>query len=572
MKFLYKELSKEMLKNKVYLVLLIIFSCFSSVIFFYCHFSIDGNLEKLNSLPTLTINQENYKTALLSNEILARNFFIISIVVTSFVFIMYFYRYFKSSRKQIGCLKSLGFKDSSISGYFVGGATILGLLGTILALIVGYFTSDILIEANKKATLVEDIFKSISITNIFIGLLVPCVVFSIVVFLLYKIVIWGKEAGSFLVEARDNHKNSIFFSLSEKILNLLPIKKKFPLRIVLRNPIGILILFLAVIIFQGFFILGSVLPLSSEIVYDSQLKGHNYNFESNFIEYKNQVRLEDDVIYGVNVPCSIIKDNKKVDFPMNISGLEYNPKIFSLTTKENETLQEPKDKEIIIDEAQKNMFGYKTGERIILLINGESHDFIISGIAENAKTNTVYINKTELSKILKLSSSKYNKAFSLNDLGYGDETISREAKLEELKRGMVSNDNSSTINKVIGFLSGTFLMFLALYIIFQNNTRDILILSLIGYKSKSIRKMLIDIYFPILIIISLIGIVPSIFIAKSIVMSLSFQTKDYMPFIMSPFKVVICFIYTIIIYFSVQILFYVRINKIVKKEEFNREV
>lgn len=572
MKLLYKELRRELLKDKVYLILLTIFSCFSSVIFFYCHFSIDGNLDNLNALSNLSINQEEYKTALLSNSILAANFFVISTLVAVFVFIMYFYRYFTTRRTQIGCLKALGFKDGIISSCFVLGTVVIGIIGTLLGLIIGYFSSDILIEANKKTVLIEDIVKSISITNIFIGLLVPVIVFSIIVFLLYKILIWGKNSGSFLIDTIDNHKYSFTLLLSEKFVNLLPIKKRFSLRIALRKPIGILIIILAIIFFQVFYILGETLPLSSQMVYESQLKKHNYNFETDFEKYKRQDKVDKDIMYGINVPCSIIKNNEEIDLPMNISGLEYNKKVFSLITKDNNILEEPKVGEVIIGEEEKNMFGYNIGDTLELLINNKNYNFTISAVAENTKIKTVYVNRNELSKILNLNPSTYNKVLSINSLNSGGEEISRQEKMIELERGKVSNNNSSLINKIIAFLSGTFLIFLALYINFQNNTRDILILSLLGHSSKSIRQKLINIYLPILITVFLLGVIPSIFISKSIVMSLSLQTKDYMPFILNPFTIITCFIYTIIIYFVIQMLFSIGIRRMIKKDEIIKSI
>lgn len=53
---------------------------------------------------------------------------------------------------------------------------------------------------------------------------------------------------------------------------------------------------------------------------------------------------------------------------------------------------------------------------------------------------------------------------------------------------------------------------------------------MIGHPIKDIRKMLIDVYLPVLWTVFLVTLVPSILLAKSIQKSLSISTNDYMPF------------------------------------------
>lgn len=98
MKLMAKQLGKELLKNKVYLVLISLLSCFTTAMFFYWSFPVDGNLDALNTLPSLTENQGFYKQALLSNIILGKNLFNTSIAVTALVFAMFFYLFSKQAR------------------------------------------------------------------------------------------------------------------------------------------------------------------------------------------------------------------------------------------------------------------------------------------------------------------------------------------------------------------------------------------------------------------------------------------------------------------------------------------
>lgn len=102
---------------------------------------------------------------------------------------------------------------------------------------------------------------------------------------------------------------------------------------------------------------------------------------------------------------------------------------------------------------------------------------------------------------------------------------------------------------------------------YQDSTRDILILSLMGYRAKAIRKMLIDIYKPILWISFLLTLWPSIRIAQSVQRSLSVQTGDYMPFGTNALVILIAFALLHVIYFLVQTMFNMGIKRVILKEE-----
>jgi len=140
-------------------------------------------------------------------------------------------------------------------------------------------------------------------------------------------------------------------------------------------------------------------------------------------------------------------------------------------------------------------------------------------------------------------------------------------RIDILNRNAVSNNISAVINQSIGGLIGVVLIFLALYISFQDNTRDMLILHLMGYKTKSIRKLLIDVYIPIVWTAFLLTIVPSIYLAKSIQESLSILINDYMPFGTNVIVIFTVLVLLNVIYWLVQSLFVFGIKQTIVKEE-----
>jgi putative ABC transport system permease protein len=135
MALVYKQLTRQIARNKIFIALLFLLTVLTSLSFFFVRFSTDGNMAVLNSLTSLTENQELYKIALNSNTSLAFSFFVSLTGLTSFVLIMFFYRFFRSGIRQIGCLKSLGFKDNVLRTYFVIFVAVLSTIGALVGLL-----------------------------------------------------------------------------------------------------------------------------------------------------------------------------------------------------------------------------------------------------------------------------------------------------------------------------------------------------------------------------------------------------------------------------------------------------
>lgn len=562
MRLVYKQLTKQMSRNKVFIALLLLLTILTSLSFFFVRFSVDGNMAELNSLISLSENQVQYKNALNSNVSLAYIFFVSLVGMTAFVFIMFFYRFFRSNREQIGCLKSLGFKDKSICAYFVVFVALLSTIGALLGLLGGYFLSSILIEANIRTYSVTGLVKGISPISLVIGLAISTIVFSIVAFIGYSFV-RGKEPGV-LIAGKINQQNySGTLRVANGIVNIIPGKNKFPLRIALRKPLAVLIILVAVMVFSVFVILGQSLNISSQKIFDSQTIGHGYEFDTYYPQYRT-VPVPDGELEYLDSPVKLAAGGYDID--QTIVGLYRLNGLYKLQGAGGKILPEPSAGNIYVNVGLADTYGVNVGDILTLKIANKNCNFTVAEIAVNAKSSSVYVKADELSQIMGIPAGSYNGIWSMEQAPIGGRTIEKAKHIEELKRNAVSNSTSAVINQVTGSVVGCILIFLALYVNFQDNTRDMQILHLMGYRPKAIRKMLIDVYRPIVCIFFLISIIPSIFIAKSIQRSLSITTNDYMPFGTSIIVIILVFVLLNIIYWLVQTVFSLGIKRTIKKE------
>ena len=431
MRFAVKQIAGQLAKNKIFVFLLLTLIGLTSLSFFFVRFSIDGNMAALNNLGSLSENQQLYKNALNSNSSLAYLFFLSSAGLTVFVILMFFYRFFRSNRKMIGCLKSLGFQNYSLQWIFTLFIAALSILGALAGMVGGYYLSTVLIEANMQTYSVGGLVKGVSPLTVFVGLGLSTLVFSAAAFFTYFF-ISGTETGT-LLAGNNQAAYSGVPHMADKIANLFPVKNKLALRISLRKPVAILLILIAVMSFSVFVILGRSLNISSQKVFDSQTIGHNYECD---VHYK-----------------------------------------------------------------------------------------------------TARFNAADVQNIVPYMEAAGTVAFGSH-------------------RGQVT-----------GISVGCILLFLALYINFQDNTRDILILYMTGYRIRQIRKMLIDIYLPMIWCIFGITLLPAIFITQAIQRSLSITTKDYMPFGTSLPVILFSFVTLTIIYWLVQAIFSFGIRRVIQKED-----
>lgn len=551
MDLLYKHLIKQVGRNKVYVVLLFILTCLTSLSFFFVMFSVDGNLAMLDSLALLSENQKKYRDALLSNTNLAYIFLFAMTMLTAFVFVMFFYRFFRSAKKQMGCLKALGFTDSAIRTFFILFTACISMIGAASGMLCGYFLSDILIQANEKTCSVSGLVKAVSPVSTAIGLLGETIIFCLTAFFSYHF-IQGKEPGVLITGKTAKQEISGGLWAAEQIVKIIPVKDKFPLRIALRKPLAVILIFVAVMAFNVCCILGRSLNISSQKVMDSQTKGHHYQFNTGYTEYRNNTLPADALPYLFS--HTVIKADGR-EIKQSVYGLYNLGTTFELLDKKGKALPKPETDEVYINPELAENYNIKIGDDFTMTTDSAVTVYTVRGIAENAQLKSVYVNASALSGDIKAPMGSYNGVWSMRPVAEDGTTVSKAQMKQVLERDATSNATSAVINQVIGAVIGCILLFLALYLNFQDNQRDISILKLLGYSQKEVRKMLIYIYRPIVWTAFVITLIPGIFLAKTIQKVLSMAIHDYMPFGMNIQGLLMLFIFLNVIYQLVEIVF-----------------
>lgn len=560
----YKQLTKQVLSNRIFIILLAILCTLTAALFFFVRFTIDGNVNRLDEIIAMGGDGVRYRAAINSNTTLAYVFLAAIIALTAFVFFIFYYRFYRSNRKQIGVIKALGFKDSTLNKYFILLTAGFTFIGGLIGLLGAYPLSAVLLQANIDTYGVTGLVRSLNMKSILLCFIAAILAFSFISFISYRLFIKGKETGNLIAGNLNKTSYTGTLKVADKLAGILPVKNKFPVRIMLRKPITVLLIFAAVLFFNTFMIISYSLNISSSKVYESQTAGHNYEYLTTYDEYLTDSPQEND-LEMLSITGTI--QSKSAGIKQNITGLYRLNDIYEIKNKNGDLLSVPDSGTAVIGEGLREVYGLQIGDTVTIDINSKTLTIKIADIAENAKSDTVYVNGNELAALMGLESGSYNVLLSDTQPDFSGNTITQSERIDLLEQDATSNNVSGVINQVIGALSGCILLFLALYMSFQDNTRDMLILGLMGYQPKDVRKMFVDIYRPIIWIFFVICLPISIMMVQSIQRSLSVSTGDYMPFGTNILVIGLIFIILTLIYQMVQLIFGHMLKRIDRKEE-----
>ena len=559
MAYLKKQMIKELFRKKIFLALMFLLTVLTSFMYFFVHFSIDANLKWLNKLPSLNEKQAAYQNGLMSNASLASDMLLGFLALTSFVFAFVFVRFYREHQKQIGAFKALGFTGRDINSVFWKVTFVMSLTGGVIGLIGGFFASDILISANREAYLISGIRKGISGLSICGGILVPGLVLTMITAASW-LVVGKQDAGTLMTGIRKSDYTKTLI-LADRISGMFPVKMQLPMRLALRNPVAAGLIIVSVMMVSVMFLLGFSLNQSSERLKESQLIGHNYNYQE---EFDTVIHGEKEKLAIRYLKESVTLDNGRRKLDFSLVGMDEDVQVYEFLDEKGGMVAYPGEQEIVIGKQLEEVYGFHLGDEITVSGEKGSAVFRVSGVAFNATTGNAYVSLNAMQKLLGVSKDAYNGIYCVEEKA-GKAGITRAERLDELQRDTVSNRVSAVIVQVMGCVIGCILLFLALLINFQSAADEMHILQLLGYQRKEIHRMLIDIYKPLIAGAFLLTLPLALGIVKALLRGMSRQIGDYMMFQTHVAVWGLIIVVIFVIYLLVQLCFQIGIRREMQK-------
>lgn len=561
MKYFSKCFRKSLLSLKPNIIILFALSLLSSFMYFFVQISIDGNMALLKNKTALSNSDNALLVSLQSNQILAFSFLIILSLISEFVYFMFYKKYCSLHKSEWGCFLANGYSVNKMIGIVLTISVAFITTAYICGLCLGWIGSDIMMNLYREVYASGYLKKGLTIQNGLMALV--CTVLPTMSAIPIIIKMTNNDTAILLNDSSD--KGILQMG---RISRTLAEKTKFSLRLALRKPFQLFMSTTAVAVFTILLIMSFSLNMSSQYVVDTMSIGRNYEYDISFPTLHAEQEDKKDCTYYLSEPIKI--DFNKKEISGTIMGIETDSRLFTLTNLQKEPITDIPENTIVISQAMANLYGIQPKNSISIVLNGETFPMKVSSISENADNFTVYTSKNFLALLLNVPNATFNGIYA-NELptAYNMKTAhiqSKEDRMAQLENNNVSNRISAVICQVLAGIIGCLLLYLTILLKFQEDTKSIFILDMLGYTTKQINKMLISVYRPILNIAFILLLIPSMEICKIIHKNLSLATNDYIPFQSNVMIIIMVFASLNLLYSVIKFTFNFKIRIIQKNE------
>lgn len=487
-----------------------------------------------------------------TNRLFAEYFLYFLLSICVIVILIITKKRIDDEKLQIGVLKSLGYKSFSIATSYLVYPIIGSLIGGILGYFAGYLLNPILTNLYKMFYCfpIGDNFINFNylLKVIFIPMIALCILSYIVSLLMLR-----KKPLSLLREGSNlkvNHLTKLTTFLTKK----LSFNKRFKYSLASRSLGKLFIIFLTsftagmliILTLIGMNLFGSMI--------EKKFGEYHFNYQINYMVPQYGEDDKNNLIYNINMNLENVlnKKDKEKEYPddkyefafigidKDFTGIDFKD------NKDNDLKPLVKDNEVIITTPIQDILKVEIGDKLVMNYNNKNFTYIIAGVYQDYFDTNIVIDR----KTLSLDSGLEKEAYNIK-LTKEDDYDNIMEKLDEKELSQISNllsldqlrDNldgamskfNTSMYVVVGFASFMALIVIGVVanIVVEENKRTISLMKVMGYKNKTISKIVLNIYTPFVIVAYFISIPATIVILKLIVNALVSNMNISIPITLS---------------------------------------
>ncbi|MCM1508051.1 MAG: ABC transporter permease [Ruminococcus flavefaciens] len=410
-------------------------------------------------------------------------------------------RHLKRDSRQIGVLLALGIKKSQIIRHYVVFPLIPAILGSILGIILSISAKSSIVSICFFK--IENLPAEYNITplNFIMALILPSVLYGI--FSLVQIVrISGRNVTGLLRgQSTEKTKKSVF-----KGTDKMKIRTAYMIRTLTKHKSRTLS-FVAGVIISGIVMVYALFVIDSCINYrDEAIKiAGDFTYEyflKNFSD--DEVKSDTAVAVGMNFE---VKDS---DGSLSVLGVEDNPYLNFDTESGNSA--DLDDGKFYLTSMASKQYGVEAGDTIEFFQSSSMkfYKVKIDDIVTNDVQCVLYSSRENICELFELPEDVYNVVMSSEKLDYSDSvlssTVSKKSMRDQIQAVIDGIIPSMTTTVVIGCIICVIVVYLMVNMLIQENSSMISMLKILGLKNKEINGMVLNVYYIVLIISSLLGL------------------------------------------------------------------
>ncbi|MBP3921143.1 MAG: FtsX-like permease family protein [Bacilli bacterium] len=401
----------------------------------------------------------------------------IVVAIIAFVFVIIANNNIEEDAKSIGTLKAMGYKNKEIIFHYMKLPLFITLISACFGNILGY---TIFIDPFKNLY-----YNTFSLPPLNLNLNIEAFILTTIIPILLMVII-----NYFLLRKKLNLKTIKFLrndirkskNKNIKLSKKIPFKTRFKLRIFFDNIGNFIILFLGIF-------LASLLMLFS-IGLKPVIKHYEDTVKKTTVaEYQyilsGPVNIDAFKLTEYQMETNFDKNNVVVNF----IGLRELNKYF-----ENLELKDIDDG-IVISDSLALKKHIKIGDTLKFIDKNtdKEYEYKVLDIYEYRSSFAVFMNQSDLNKILELPSNYYNSILSDNKLDINKQFIIKEISREDVgnvaKQMLTSFEGLLGMVVLFGIVIYIVLMYILTKVIIEKYSLNISLMKVLGYNSKEIKKL-----------------------------------------------------------------------------------
>lgn len=554
------------------------------------------------STATISPRLSTFTMEIKNNRVFTSYFMYLLLAIAIFIIIMIMKKRIEDERLQIGVLKSLGYKTTSIAaGYLVYPLVGAGI-GATLGYLLGLILQTPLINLYKSYYNIPMDHFSMNPQYFITSLLTSLVVLVVLSYLVALYMLRHRPLT--LLREGSNLKVNRLTRFLAKILKPLSFKKRFKYSLASRS-IGKLLTISFCAFATGLLIVLTLIgaTMMNDFV-EKSFDGNHYQYRVSFSSIQDPPLIpgysydhaEEDTVLSYNMAIMGVetKEGTLIEFENNrqvtLNGVDEELHLMQVKNEKGIDLipllyQNDGLNHIIINDTVRVLYDIKVGQTLLLAkkVNtgsGTNYSqevrFVVSGINESFSGLSSYVAREDLTSYLGYSTQAYNTVYTnLDQYDVTDPKISNIFRMEDLKQNIRMAIEMANISLyiIIAFAGLMALVIISVVsnIVVDENRKHISLMKVMGYRDSEISAIVLNIYTPFVIVAYLLSIPAMIGILKLIVRLLARELDFSLPIGITPQSALIGLAVILASYFIALFLSRRALNKISLAEALKRE-
>lgn len=462
-----------------------------------------------------------------TNRLFADYFLYLLLTISVIIILIVTKKRIEDERLQIGVLKSLGYSKYSIALSYLVYPILGSILGGILGFSIGSLLNGTMAHMFLSYYNVPLNGFAIDLSYLKDSICIPLMILSCLSYLIALVMLRKKPLQ--LLKEGSNLKVNFLSKFVNLMTKPLPFKNRFKYSLASRS-IGKLFIVTVTSFATGMLIVLTLIGMNlfNDMV-ESSFEGMKFDYMAYMNnQYVDKIDEEDDVVFNISLSLKEVLDqegeekeieNLEENESIGVIGLDKDAKMIELVNDKEESILNLLDENsIIVSKNMKEYLQLAIGDKIVLQNGEDNLTYTVVGFSNELMSFAAYVDREVLSKQLGYEEPVYNVIYSKN-AKYKSLSKLNEEELQKIAYVMSFTDLKDNIMKqmdrfntsiyvVIAFAAIMAFIIISVIasIIVEENKKTISLMKVMGYKSREISSIVLNIYTPFVIFAYLLAI------------------------------------------------------------------